>query len=469
MNRPHSIATLLALLVMAAFGRDAIPLQAQQSAAPESWSYFGGDKNFTRYSPLEQIHRGNVEDLQILWRRSGVDQAFSRDYPDVRHRYGFTSTPIYIEGVLYAPNAVGLVEAFDPSSGRTIWRQEPRSAEEASGQSTRGVDYWSEGEGGRIVAVRGQYLYALDGATGEEVRDFGDGGRVNLTPPAANRFHWSSGPIIVGDVVVVAGNLDGAGDSGAAWRGSASEDVRGYDVRSGHLLWTFHAVPREGEFGADTWGNESREESGDLGSWCCLSADEELGYVYVPFSAPTAAYYGGHRPGDNLFSNTLVALDAHTGERVWHFQMIHHDVWEYDVVGPPTLGEVTVDGRPVDAVMQPAKTGWVYVFDRATGEPVWPIIERPVPESSVPEEALSPTQPFPTKPAPFDQQGVTLDDLIDFTPELHAQALAIADSFVVGPMFTPPSIVSPDRTGTKGTYSLPGSWGSGNWNTGAFD
>ena len=254
---------------------------------------------------------------------------------------------------------------------------------------------------------------------------------------------------MVGDVVVVAGTFDGAGDSGNKWRGSVSEDVRGYDVRSGRLLWTFHVVPQEGEFSVDTWGNDSWKESGDLGSWCCLSADEELGYVYVPLGAPTAAYYGGHRPGDNLFSNSLVVLDVSTGERVWHFQMVHHDLWEYDTVGPPTLGEITVDGRRIKAVMQPSKTGWVYVFDRETGEPVWPIEERPVPQSTAPGEHTSPTQPFPTKPPPFARQGLTVDDLIDF-PELRDRALALADSFVMGPIFTPPPLATDNAEGKHG-------------------
>jgi quinoprotein glucose dehydrogenase len=274
---------------------------------------------------------------------------------------------------------------------------------------------------------------------------------------------------VVGDVVVIGGVVDGAGDSGMQWRGSAPENVRGYDVRSGRLLWAFHVVPEEGEVGVDTWENDSWKYSGDLGSWCCLSADEDLGLVYVPFTAPTAAYYGGHRPGSNLFSNSLVAIDAATGERVWHFQMVHHDLWEYDTVGPATLGEITVDGRTIRAVIQPSKTGFLYVFDRETGEPVWPIEERPVPQSDVPGEHTSPTQPFPTKPAPFGQIGITEDDLIDFTPELRRRALEVANTFVFGEIFTPPSVVSTAEGGKDGTLMLPGSWGAGNWNTGAFD
>ena len=220
-----------------------------------------------------------------------------------------------------------------------------------------------------------------------------------------------------------------------------------------------------GEFGADTWTDDSWRGAGDLGSWCCLSADEELGHVYVPFTAPTTAYFGGHRPGDNMYSNSLVAIDASTGERVWHFQMVHHDVWEYDNVGPPELGDIVVDGRPIKAVMQANKTGWVYVFDRVTGEPVWPIKELPVPQSDIPGEVLSPTQPFPTKPAPIATQGITQADIVDF-PEV---ARATVANFVIGPIFTPPSIVSDEPGGNQGTLTLPGSWGSANWNTGAFD
>jgi quinoprotein glucose dehydrogenase len=434
------------------------------------WAYFGGNKAFTRYAPLDQITRDNVDDLQILWRRPAVDPALMDAFPRLNVSGNLRATPILRDGVLYAPNGVGLVEAFHPATGETLWVQElvAPTLEEASGRSSQGLDYWGEGVEWRLITVRGSYLYALDPQNGRALPDFGEGGRVDLVPPGARRFSWSSGPIVVNDVVVVGGTLDGAGDSGTNWRGSAPEDVRGFDVRSGRLLWTFHVVPRDGEFGADTWGNGSGRDSGDLGSWCCLSADQELGYVYVPLTAPTAAYYGGHRPGDNLFSNSLVALDAATGERVWHFQMVHHDVWEYDTVGPPTLGDIVVDGRRIQAVMQPSKTGFLYVFDRATGEPVWPIEERPVPQSTVPGEYTSPTQPFPTKPAPFARHGITVEDLIDF-PEIRDQARVLADSFVIGPIFTPPSVVSDEPGGKKGTLMVPGSWGSGNWNTGAFD
>jgi glucose dehydrogenase len=462
-GRTAAVATLALSL--------AVPVWTSAQSERGDWHYFGGDRAFTRYAPLDGLDRTNVDSIEVLWRRSAVDAQVLDAFPDLSVPANLRSTPILVDGVLYAPDALGLVEAFDPGSGATIWRQRPfdASREEATGRSSRGVDYWRSDDEVRVLAVRGAYLYALDAETGDPISAFGDGGRVDLVPESAQSYGWSSGPIVVGDMVIVGGTVDGAGDSGMRWRGSAPEDVRGFDVRSGRQRWAFHVVPRDGELGVDTWGEESWRYSGDLGSWCCLSADAELGLVYVPFTAPTAAYYGGHRPGDNLFSNTLVALDAGTGERVWHFQMVHHDLWEYDTVGPPTLGDITVDGVRIRAVMQPSKTGFLYVFDRATGDPVWPIEERPVPESTVPGEHASPTQPFPTKPAPFARQGITMDDLIDLTPELRERAQAVADSFVTGPIFTPPSVVGSGPGDKRGTLMVPGSWGAGNWNTGAFD
>ena len=450
------------------------PAMAGAQEPADEWSYFGADKAFTRYSPLDQIDRDNVRDLRIVWRRPAVDPELRAAFPDLRPNAYLKSTPVKIGGVLYAPNALGLIEAFDPATGDTVWRQEPFAAtlQEVAGRSTRGIDYWTDGSDQRLLLVRGEYLYAVNLKTGRRYPNFGlaDQGRVDLhwDRPLANRFSWTGGPIVVSDVVVVAGTTGGAGDGGVG-REAAPEDVRGFDVRTGRLLWTFHVVPHPGEFGAETWGNGSAEYSGDLGSWCCLTADEALGYVYVPLSAPTGMVYGGHRPGDNLFSDSLVALDAKTGERVWHFQMVHHDVWEYDTVGPPTLGDITVDGRRIKAVMQPSKTAFLYVLDRETGEPVWPIEERKVPQSIVPGERTSSTQPFPTKPPPFDRQGITEDDLIDFTPELRADAIEILQDYVHGPIFTPPSLIGTGPGDTRGTIELPGYTGGANWNGAAFD
>ena len=394
----------------------ATPTDDADDASRAEWSYFGGTTAFTRYAPLDQIDRQNVANLRVLWRRPSIDPVFTQAFPELRPSAYLRSTPILVDSVLYASNAVGLVEAFDPGTGETIWMQRPLTPTLAgvAGRAAYGVAYWADGADRRIFSLRNTHRYALDAETGRPLPGFGAGGRVDLTPAGARRANGGSSPIVVGDIVVVAGTVD-------------------------------------------------------LGAWCCLSADQELGYVYVPLTAPTAAYYGGHRPGDNLFSNSLVALNARTGERVWHFQMVHHDLWEYDTIGLPTLGDITVDGRLVRAVMQPSKTGFLYVFDRETGEPIWPIEERRVPSSTVPGEQASPTQPFPTKPPPFAHQGVREADIIDFTPELAARAAEVVDTFVLGPIFTPPSIVSDEPGGTQGTLALPGSWGSGNWNTGAFD
>src|SRR5262245_25904347 len=455
-----------ALTVMAA---SASLLQSQ--ARNGEWRYFGGVRAFTRYSPLEQINRDNVKNLQIIWRRPAVDDKLVQAFPGMRVSAYLRATPIMIDGMLVTQDTHGFISAFDPGSGSTIWQQEPfaRTAEEANGQSTRGVDYWRSGGDQRIVAVRGEYLYALNAKTGKLYPNFGDNGRVSLhfndNQPLAGRFSDTTGPIVVGNVVVVTGNTAGAGDGGVK-KEAAREDVRGFDVRTGALLWTFHVVPQAGEFGSDTWGAESWKVAGDLGAWNPMTADEQLGYVYIPLTAPTASSYGGWRPGANLYSDSLVALDVKSGKRVWHYQMIHHDLWEYDNVGPATLGDITVSGKRIKAVMQPNKNGFLYVLDRVTGAPVWPIEERPVPASNVPTEQASTTQPIPTKPPPFDRQGVTENDLIDFTPALRAEALEAIKPMVLGPLYTPPALSSESK---RGTLTVPGAWGAANWHTGAFD
>ena len=471
-----SLASLSVCLVVAAA---AAAMQSQGRGAPGEWRYYGGNKAFTRYSPLDQINRDNVKNLKIAWRRPAVSDELTQAFPDLRVNNYLRATPIVIDGVLYTQNAHGLVVAFDGESGKTVWEQElfARTREEANGASTRGVDYWRGGSGNadkRIFAIRGEYLYALNAETGKPVAGFGDQGRASLhfdetEQPLAGRFNDTTGPLVVGNVVVVTGNTAGAGDTGTMKKEAAPEDVRGFDAQSGKLLWTFHVVPRPGEFGNDTWGNDSWKIAGDLGAWNPMTADEELGYVYIPLTAPTASAYGVWRPGDNLFADSLVALDAKTGKRVWHFQTVHHDLWEWENVGPAMLGDITVDGRRIKAVIQPNKNGFLFVLDRTNGKPVWPIEERPVPQSNVPGEKTSPTQPFPTKPPPFDRQGVTDDDLIDYTPELKARAREIAKDFVIGPMFTPPTITTEEPGTNRGTLMLPGSWGAANWNTGAFD
>ncbi|NKB34379.1 MAG: PQQ-binding-like beta-propeller repeat protein [Pseudomonadales bacterium] len=450
-----------------------IPLIANaQSVGNGDWRYFGGDNNFQRYSRLEQIDSNYVAELEIVWRRDGTAERLRENYEGLAGTKNLRSTPLLIEGVLYAQNVFGLVEAFDPATGETIWTQDPYEATllEAAGISSRGVAHWEQGIDQRIMSVRGNYMYALNPQTGEPFPDFGreELGRINLTynTSNANNFALTTSPLVVGNTAVVGGFLNGAGDGGSI-KEAAPENIRGFDVRTGELEWEFNVVPRPGEFGYDSWEEGSAEWSGDLGSWCCLSADEELGIVYVPLGAPTSAYYGGHRPGDNLFANSLVALNAETGERLWHFQMIHHDLWEYDNSSPPILGDITVDGREIKAVMQANKNGFVYVFNRINGEPVWPIVETAVPQSIVEGEATSATQPIPTKPPAFDRQGINENDLIDFTPSLREQALELVANFTLGPLYTPPSPWI--ENGNQGTITQPDAWGSGNWNTGAFD
>jgi quinoprotein glucose dehydrogenase len=474
MAYPKRLTAAVSMLSAAAAIVASATSQAPQPRA--EWRYFGGDKGFTRYSALDQINRDNVTNLRIAWRRPALNAKMMAAFPDLTLNAYLRATPIAIDGVLFTQDAHGLVIALDGETGRTIWEQPfAPNKEEALGTSTRGVDYWRGGSGNgdrRIFAIRGEYLYALDAATGQPVQTFGTQGRVSLRfadrQPLAGRFNDSTGPLVLGNVVVVTGNTAGAGDGGNR-KEAAPEDVRGFDAETGKLLWTFHVVPRPGEFGHETWGNDSWKVAGDLGAWNPMTADEELGYVYVPLSSPTAAWYGGWRPGDNLFANSLVALDVKTGKRVWHFQTVHHDLWDWDNIGPPMLGEITVDGRRIKAVMQANKAAFLYVFDRTNGRPVWPIEERPVPQSRVPGERSSPTQPFPTKPPAFDLQGISDRDLIDYTPALKERARTIARQYVMGPVFTPPSVPGDQSGGKKGTLVQPGAWGSANWNTGAFD
>jgi quinoprotein glucose dehydrogenase len=444
-------------------------------SARSDWSYFGGSKRFDRYSPLSQINKTNVSRLQTVWTRPGLDASLKEAFPDVSPSPYLRGTPIIVDGTLYAPNAVGLVEAFDAATGATRWVQKPfaNTLAEAAGQSIRTVDYWKSGREERIIAVRGEWLYALDPRDGSLITSFGQGGRASLnrdTPDQA-KFFGFNGPLIVGDVIVIGGAGGGKAGGGYADGGntveSTPEHIRGYDVRSGKLLWTTFVMPQKGEPGYESWG-QSRDITGNMAAWAPLAADEQLGIVYVPLSAPTNSHYGGHRPGDNLYSDSILAIDARTGKLLWHHQLTHHDLWDYDIGSPPTVADLKVDGRTIKAVIQPNKVGFLFAFDRVTGKPIWPIHERPAPQSTVPGEKTSPTQPVPSRPPPFDVQGVTDDDLIDYSPELKAAARKfVAENYTgMGPLWSPPTLAVP---GKRGVLTAPGGWGAGNWNTGAFD
>ena len=419
--------------------------------------------------PSAQITKDNVTKLAVAWRRPAVDPGFAADHPTLTFSNNFRATPIMVGGLLYASNGLGVAEAFSPATGKTVWVQKLET-EAITGNSHRGVAYWGEGADARIITFTGRYLYALNPKTGEVIQSFGTGGRVDLNvglPPLQNAYSWASAPLVVKDVIVM-GSAMADQDSAPRMEGPAG-DVRAYDVRTGKLRWTFKIIPKPGEEGNETWEKDSWSYTGAGNVWALMSADDELGYVYLPTTSVTNDMYGGHRLGNNLFSDCIVALDATTGKRIWYFQTIHHDLFDYDNPAAPVLGDITVNGRRIKALIQVTKQSFAYVLDRTTGKPVWPMEERPVPQSTVPGEKTSATQLFPTKPPPYDRQGVTVDDLIDFTPELRAQAIEIMKQHVTGPVFTPPSVAGTGPSDKKGTIELPGSVGGADWTGAAFD
>jgi quinoprotein glucose dehydrogenase len=440
------------------------PLYAQ-------WHAYGADKASTKYAPLDQINPDNFAKLQVAWRWRTADEAILAANPDLWTMVN-EATPIIVNGVLYVSTSLSQVAAIDAQSGKTLWTYNPQTYKDGTpanlGFVHRGVAYWADGDDQRILIGTGDaYLIALNAADGKPIPGFGDQGRIDLTkglrrPIDRSLYALSSPPNVCGDVAVVGATVLDAFAVGRPPEALMPPgDVRGFDVRTGEQRWVFQTVPQAGETGNETWKLESWKTAGNANMWTWSSCDEELGYVYLPLSTPTNDYYGGHRLGDNLFAESLVCLNAASGERIWHFQAIHHGMWDYDLPAAPNLVDIRVDGKFIKAVAQISKQGFCYVFDRVTGDPVWPILERPVPPSGTPGEYASPTQPFPTKPAPFDRQGLSADDLIDFTPELHQEALQIISQYDYGPVFTPPS--------EKGLIAMPGLVGGGNWAGAAVD
>jgi quinoprotein glucose dehydrogenase len=442
---------------------------AQHGAANGEWRFYGGDAGGTKYSPLDQINAANVKQLQIAWR-------WKSENFGPRPDFNWEVTPLMIGGVLYFTAGVRRdAIAVDASTGETLWiyrLDEGARGAQVPRTNNRGLAYWSNGANdARILLISPAYhLVALDAKTGRPVPGFGSDGIVDLwegldRKVEPNQIGSSSPAIVVNDVVVVGAAL--LGGTAPKSKTNVPGYVRGYDVRTGKLLWTFHTVPQGSDYGNDTWEDDSWKYTGNTAVWAPISADLDLGYVYLPVEMPTGDFYGGHRPGDNLFADSLVCLDAKTGKRIWHYQLVHHDIWDFDTASAPVLLDVTVGGQPVKAVAQVTKQGFTYVFNRVTGEPVWPIAERPVPQSDVPGEKTSPTQPFPTKPTPFDRQGVTEDDLIDFTPALKAEALRVASQFKLGPLYTPPIVAG--AGGKLGTLTVPHNQGAANWESAAAD
>jgi quinoprotein glucose dehydrogenase len=447
-------------------------LSAQQGAKDGDWRFYGGDSGTTKYSSLDQINAANVKELKVVWQWKS--QNFGK-----RPDFNWEVTPLAVNGTLYFTAGIRRdAVAVDGATGETLWMyrlDEGARGSAVARQMNRGLAYWSDKgkTDERILMISpGYQLIGLNAKTGVPIAGFGSGGIVDLTKGLdravvkPGQIGSSSPAIVIRDTVVVGAALL-AGNSPAS-KENVPGYIRGYDVRTGKLMWTFHTVPQAGEFGNDTWLNDSWKFSGNTGSWPPLTGDEESGYVYVSVEMPTGDYYGGTHPGNNLFADSLVCLDARTGRRIWHYQLVHHDVWDFDgAAAAPMLVDVTQNGKRVKAVAAVSKQGFTYVFDRVTGVPLWPIEERPVPQSDVPGEWSSPTQPFPTKPLPFDRQGITEDVLIDFTPAIKAAAVKIANEYKFGPLFTPPIVA--DTNGKRATLLLPSHVGGSNWQGGAVD
>ncbi|PYR09641.1 MAG: quinoprotein glucose dehydrogenase [Acidobacteria bacterium] len=397
------------------------------------WFHYTADMHGSRYSPLDQINADNFNKLEVAWR-------FKTDNFGTFPEYKLEGTPLAIRGILYTTAGTRRdVIALDGRTGEIVWvhsmREGKRAAVAPRQLSGRGVSYWTDGKGDeRIVYVTTGYrLVELNAKTGAPVASFGKDGIIDLKLGAVKgkgeqidletgEIGVHSTPGIVKDTIIV----------GSAMREGATVPthnntkglVRAFDARTGKLLWTFNTIPRPGEFGSDTWENESWAINGNTGVWTQITADEEAGLVYLPVETPTSDYYGGHRPGNNLFAETLVCVDLKTGQRKWHFQFTHHPIWNFDMSSAPLIADVNVNGRPRKVVAVPSKQGWLYVFDRITGEPVWPIVEKPVPQSDVPGEKTSPTQPHPPDSLRYARNAFKVpDDLIDFTPELRQAAI----------------------------------------------
>jgi quinoprotein glucose dehydrogenase len=445
----------------------------QYHAKETEWPTYAADLAGTRYRPFDQINASNFNDLEVAWR-------LKTDNFGNRPEYKLEGTPLMVNGVLYTTaGSRRAAIAIDAATGELLWlhgeHEGKRGAAAPRQLSGRGLAYWSDGKEERIFYFTPGYrLVCLDAKTGARVPSFGKDGIVDLKLDddqtilpdlVTGEIGLHSTPIVAGDTVIV----------GAAFREGFTPSskrnnkgyVRGFDVRTGKRLWIFHTIPKKNEFGYDTWLNGSAEYTGNTGVWTQITVDEQLGLVYLPVESPTGDFYGGHRPGNNLFGESLVCVDLKTGERKWHFQLVHHPLWDMDLSSAPILADITVNGRAVKAVAQPSKQGFLYIFDRVTGKPVWPIEERPVEVGSVPGEWYSPTQPIPSKPAAYSRNGVSIDDLIDFTPDFRKQAEALVSRYHLGPVFTPPVVSKID--GPLGTLTLGTADGGTNWPGGSYD
>ena len=444
------------------------------------WPAYSGDAGSRKFSPLSQINPENVKNLKVAWVwKSEIDpgiQGIRRggDGGNLKPPHPFKGTPLMVDGRVLVRTRYSQVVALDATTGERLWFFDPGTKDGPTppmfGFSTRGLGYHKDQSGARVVLLTTDgWLYTLDPETGKPIESFGNGGRISMETGLRRHLSrrettWSNAPSVCGNVIVVGSQNNDAShfSGGREWRKNVPlGDVRGFDVRTGKQLWIFNTVPQENEFGNDTWGDSSWRWMGNTNVWSMTSCDSELNAVFLPVSAPTHHFFGGFRPGDNLFGTSLVAVDLQTGKRLWHFQTVHHDIWDYDLPAAPLLAEVVVDGVPVKVAAQVTKTGFLFVFNRATGEPIWPIEERKVPGSPLPGEQASSTQPFPTWPPPFEVQGVTEADLNNLSPQLNTMAKRITKRWVLGTLFTP---ISP-----RGTLLSPGIGGGANWGGAAFD
>lgn len=466
--------SVVALLV----GGASVSMRGQWAPKLGEWPTYGGDLASTRYSPLDQINASNFSKLQLAFR-------FKTENLGPRPEFQFQGTPLMVNGRLFTTAGTRRAAvALDAATGEMLWMHSVNEGKRGEAAprllSGRGLSYWSDGKEERVIYVTpGYQMVALDAKTGQRVAGFGTNGIVDLKTGldqegldlTTAEIGLHAAPIISKDIIVIgAAHREGGFPKS---KNNVKGYIRGFDVRTGKRVWVFHTIPMKGEAGFQTWDPDAAQYTGNAGVWAQMSADEELGIVYMPVELPTGDYYGGHRhgatkgPEANLYSESLVALDIKTGQKKWHYQLVHHGIWDHDIPCAPILMDLVVDGKPVKAVAQPTKQNWLYVFDRATGKPVWPIEERPVEKGDVPGEWYSPTQPFVTKPPAYERQGVTVNDLIDYTPELRAEAEKLVSQYKIGPIFTPPVVSKWE--GPRGTLMLPDVTGGANWQGGSFD
>lgn len=440
------------------------------ASSEANWVAYDGDKAGSKFSKAPLVTKDSVENMEVVWEWSMPDNQVWKDNPDLI-TWMNQSTPLAIDGVLYSSSPMSFVSAIDGETGETLWTYDPKAYTLGTppnlGFISRGLSYWEEGDDKRIIAGTSDgYLIALNAETGKPIDSWGENGKVDLTKGYLRDVDRSlisptSPPIICGGKVIPSlAVLDSFAIGRAPMKYHPPGDVQAFDVQTGERSWVFRNPPQAGEPGNDSWETDAWKRTGGMNVWARPSCDDENGLVFLPVSTPTNDFYGGERPGDGLFGDSLVALDVNTGKVAWHFQITHHGVWDYDPPTAPNLMDLNVDGEHIKAVVLPTKQGFLFAFDRVTGEPIWPIEERPVPESDVPGEKLSPTQPFPTKPAAYAQQGVSEDDLIDLTPELKAGAEKILNRYNYGELYTPPSLTK------GGTLQVPGVLGGSSW-TGA--